>query len=214
MDKLKVTMLPKPTLVKPKTDEELNQEQVKSILYGHDYESCTRLHGFAKLFNSIKFDDYWAILSDIYVSSDSLKQIHPLPELLFQFPDGDPRTMMNADELKLFDSKPDQFEIYRGMSEEEFHSNNYRFSWTLDRGIAEFFAYKYQRNFTKKGSGKVVSEIVKKSDCLGFLDDRGEKEIILKPKVFTIKDTSDFTSHLTNVIASMPKPMTFNELAN
>lgn len=93
--------------------------------------------------------------------------------------------MLNAKERKLYNSLPKTITIYRGCHKDEatlvrkyrgkpypdFHS-----FWTLDRGVAEFYAFK-GKHFRKE-DGRVYSISIKKSQMLALFLDRYEDEVI------------------------------------
>jgi len=74
--------------------------------------------------------------------------------------------LMSEQELEFFNNLPEEITIYRGADTIE------GISWTLCKEKAEWFAKRYNKN------GKVFEKTVKKHDCLCFLNDRKEEEII------------------------------------
>jgi hypothetical protein len=62
----------------------------------------------------------------------------------------------------------------------EFECFDIGISWTLSKKVAEFFAYKYLRNFSTEKLPKMVhSEIVNKKNLLCYLNGRKEQEVLL-----------------------------------
>ena len=172
------------------------EEIEKKLIYSWATDTSKILYDFADLIDFIHPKDYWKYLRIAYENSDNLFATFPLSHLLFQYPEGEPKTMMEKEELCQFQKLPEKFEVYRGMSRKEKNIGEFGFSWTLDRKTAEFFAFKYNRNFNSRGNGVVVDKFVTKSECLGLLNDRKEQEIILKPSKFEIQDKADFNTIL------------------
>ena len=54
---------------------------------------------------------------------------------------------MTKQELKIYNSLPENITIYRGMTTEELESGDFGISWTLSKECDGFFAFKYGRNF-------------------------------------------------------------------
>ena len=83
-------------------------------------------------------------------------------------------------EQRFYDAiEGDQY-IYRGCTEEE--GDEYGISWTTDKGVAEFFAYRFKDILEKNGKHPRVIKIKVKDisgGICGILLDRGEKEVII-----------------------------------
>ncbi len=94
---------------------------------------------------------------------------------------------------------PDIVELYRGCSKWEYDSSNILFSWTTDRGIAEFFAFRYSQENRIVLKTKVKKERI----CCAF-QDRDEKECVLidlQPsdvEIVTNSPTSFYTEYINN----------------
>lgn len=93
--------------------------------------------------------------------------------------------MLNTKERKLYNSLPKTITIYRGCHKDEAKPvNKYRgkfypyfhLSWTLDREVAEFFAFR-GKHFSKE-DGRVYSIRIKKDQMLALFLDRSEYEVI------------------------------------
>lgn len=93
----------------------------------------------------------------------------------------DGRLMMDEEEQQFFDALPDVVTIYRGchINELNYFDEDPRdescpgISWTTDRGVAEFFAFRYETEYRV-----VVSLVVKKSSIVTFINERNEYECI------------------------------------
>jgi hypothetical protein len=131
---------------------------------------------FSHLQNDLKDKDYWTVLGECYVMSSFSHSNFSDIITFFQSKRSDRINIMTEEEKFEFDSLPDEIEIYRGCSEHEIKSGNYRFSWTTKKSVAQFFA---KRNKTKHGiKNLVVSRIIKKEEVFAYFNRRNEFEII------------------------------------
>lgn len=98
-------------------------------------------------------------------------------------------------EQKFFDSIDDEDYLYRGCTEEE--GDDYGVSWTTDKGVAEFFAYRFKDILEKNGKHPQVIKVKVKDlygqGICGVLLDRNEKEVII-PDGFINPDTVEVDS--------------------
>jgi hypothetical protein len=85
---------------------------------------------------------------------------------------------MRPEDFSVYTALASRIKIYRGFRHINFKKG---FSWTLSKEKAQWFASRFG------GTGKVTSKIVRKFDILGYLDGRGEQEILLRPdKVYRL----------------------------
>jgi len=95
--------------------------------------------------------------------------------------------LMDEEERKFFNNLPDKVTIYRGCSKEEIKSGKFRISWTLDRKVAEFFAFKYINMNHEKSLEKdkslydIIEKNVDKKDLLCYFGSRNEAEVLYIP---------------------------------
>ncbi len=75
---------------------------------------------------------------------------------------------------------PEVITIYRGMAREEFESNKFGMSWSLNHDVALRFAQDSNAPDTV-----VVKSMVQKQDVLLYYKDRSEEEIVVKNKTIT-----------------------------
>ena len=178
----------------------LKKSEVILKLLGPGVDSSNRLFEFAKMVRYIDDIDYWPCLREAYQDSDFLYRLHPLGNILFQCPYGDPKSMMDRKELNFFNSFPKKFMVYRGMSLEEKRYQEYGVSWTLDESVAEWFAGSKRRDKKPNTTSVVKRKTVLKKDVLGCLNGREEKEILLRPAFSEITTRRDFDWSLSILI--------------
>lgn len=119
---------------------------------------------------------YWPALSDSYTMGNydfvNRKTIGKLFKSHLPYRD----MLMDVNEQNIYYKLPHNVTIYRGCSAAEIKNEKYRYSWTLDKEVADFFANKRK---TELGiPTQVVKMIVCKSKIIAFLDRREEKEVI------------------------------------
>jgi hypothetical protein len=92
-------------------------------------------------------------------------------------------SLMSKKELTALNNLPDKVKIYRGITTDEIDSKSFGLSWSLKKEVAEFFAFKYRRNYDTSSSLKTVIEIeVDKNEIIAYFQDREEEEIIYLSK--------------------------------
>ena len=87
----------------------------------------------------------------------------------------DKRKLMNAAELRTLQDMPARFTIYRGCSIDEYNSHVYGSSWTTERSVADFFAWRFDK---QDSSRCVVSCMIDKERVLAYFAERREHEVV------------------------------------
>jgi hypothetical protein len=119
---------------------------------------------------------YWPALSDTYIMGVYDFADRKIIGRLFKSNLPDRHTFMDFEEQKVFNELPNVVTIYRGCSVGEIKNQTFRYSWSLDKDVAEFFANKRK---TEEGFPTQVVEIKAcKSKIIAYLDGREEKEVI------------------------------------
>lgn len=97
----------------------------------------------------------------------------------------EPAFLMEPSELQALNQLPDLIEIYRGIWWEgkgnPVDGAIKGLSWTTDKAIAEFFAYRFQGKNPAR-QGRVYRAYIPKSGVLAYFDGRNEKEVVVDPK--------------------------------
>jgi hypothetical protein len=126
--------------------------------------------------------EFWYGFSNAYQCSDDLFTYKEKIKFHLSINKNRPfrEYFMTSYERGYFKKLPSEIRIYRGMTFKEYESKDFGISWTLSEKIADFFAYKYQRNFSVAGLPKMVhSQTIDKKFVLGYLSGRKEKEVVL-----------------------------------
>jgi hypothetical protein len=122
---------------------------------------------------------YWETLREAYTMSDNLFIYRFDLRAAFMSEEENRDSLMLKKEKMIFNNLPDKVKIYRGVTTDEIESNNFGLSWSLRREVAEFFAFKYCRNYDTVSSLKTVIELeVDKNEIIAYFQDRKEEEII------------------------------------
>jgi len=145
-------------------------------------DSFNRFPAFVKLYMEgiISRKQYIDNLIDAYTMSDNLYKYRDLVRTAFEWY----KSLIDESGSKIIDgdiiSLPQYIKVYRGMTKAESRNKQYGVSWTLDKNVAEFFAYNYMRNYdTAKYKKTVISKTINKDDILYYSNNRNEKEIII-----------------------------------
>ncbi len=122
---------------------------------------------------------YWETLREAYTMSDNLYNYRYDLRAAFMSKEENRDSLMSKKEIKILNNLPDKVKIYRGVTTDEIESNDFGLSWSLNRKVAEFFAFKYRRNYDTSSSLKTVIELeVDKNEIIAYFHDREEAEII------------------------------------
>jgi len=133
-----------------------------------------------ELKDEIKDKDYWMLIGFCYTVSDFCYNDYETLKKYLNTNRVNKEHIMNEEDRSFLNSLPDQIKVFRGCSKKEIKNGVFRFSWTLDREIAYFFAYKYRRN--SNIDCDIVEQIIDKKDVLAYFNDRNEQEILLVPQ--------------------------------
>ncbi len=94
-------------------------------------------------------------------------------QLISYFKCAEKEYMMSQEELKLYDSLPNEIEVYRGVSNNNKKNGTKALSWTINKNIAKWFATRYDNE------GIVFTAKAKKEDVLAYFNSREEEEVVI-----------------------------------
>lgn len=120
---------------------------------------------------------YWHFVGDVWEENEFPHVTREYWKAIFSNPNAP--QIMSIREKNLYKLLPDEFKVYRG------GITSQGFSWTLDKGVAEFFCSR-SKMFSEyvEEMPSHVSEVfemtVNKSNCVAFKDGCKEQEIIVK----------------------------------
>lgn len=109
-----------------KTKEELDRYLIM-------FSSYERFGKFLEIKDDLDYKLYWYALGDVYVGSDDL--YYQKEDVKEAFLEDRPHRdkLMNKDELEVYNNLPNKVKIYRGMSIEEYKSEDFGVSWSLSK---------------------------------------------------------------------------------
>jgi hypothetical protein len=148
------------------------------------HERPYRLDAFAEVWvskNSFTDDEYWEVLSHIWIDTESLSsEQDEWFDLLMDERPGRHEHFMDEQDRERFDALPDQVTVWRGWPVEG--GNPSGLSWTLDRERAVWFATRFDQ------VGVVAEITVPKEEIIAVLVGRGEDEVIVDPEFRVVND--------------------------
>lgn len=133
-----------------------------------------------KFKNEISDKDYWMLIGYCYTTSDFCYNDYDILKQYLNVDRPKREFIMNKEDREFYFNLPDLLKVYRGCSLTEIENGELRYSWTLNKDIATFFAHEYRRNESVECD--VIERTVTKKDILGYFNDRDEQEILLIPR--------------------------------
>ena len=175
--------------------KKLNKEQVKDILLGIGCDNYNRWETFCSLCRDYELSDeaYNYGLKLAYTCGNAGK------DAFFYF--CDPRVsmelLMEKDEFEEYKKLPNELTVFRGCNLVEAEIGDWGISWTTERKVAEFFAFRFENH-----DGRVYGIDIDKRDILAFFNDRNEFEVIINlydywsvPYIVTDKPTELYVEY-------------------
>lgn len=146
-----------------------NERTVESI--NEFYLFCERSHYLIYLFRDWKYilNNTPSLFTEIWIDLES-NLIWSYKDFwieIFMYINEHKINVMSESDIKVFDSLPNKFTIYRGASHED------GISWTLSKGKAEWFKERFG-----DPDAIVWKREVTKNDIVCYFNDRGEREMI------------------------------------
>lgn len=124
--------------------------------------------------NDMSDEDLGMILGDFWQNIEYISVDNSVTskQLMALFKRANKNTLMNEDERELFASLPEEVTVYRGVTSYNKRKKK-AFSWTTDKGIARWFANRFDT-----GTGEIWTAVVPKERILCVFNGR-EKEVIV-----------------------------------
>ena len=131
-----------------------------------------RTQAFKAISVRLADDEYWELLSEIWLASDNLWQNMDDWKALLTSRRSHREAMMDVGEQAFLSNLKYTVTIYRGCKKD---LNEGGLSWTLDRSIAETYAERFGER------GIVLQRKINKPEIVAYLNRREESEIIKRP---------------------------------
>ena len=136
---------------------------------------------FKRIYKYLSPKDYSEFLSEMWCIVEfpnNCPDIKP-SEFVSFFKKANPEFLMEQDEFKKFQELPDEVTIYRGIQNK---STIKALSWTTNKGVAKWFANRFEQK------GTIYQANIKREDILAYFDRRNEKEVVIDfSKIYNIK---------------------------
>lgn len=177
-------------IVEANTLSTKKEEDLKRIyeIYSSYIDKVTEYTDFTRLINNkqqlpfffketkkyVNKKDFSKFLGDMWTLIESPSHAPNVTnkQLVNYFKQADKEYVMNQEELKLYNSLPDEITIYRGVEENKKNSTK-ALSWTLNKDKAKWFATRYE------DKGTMFTAKIKKEDVLAYFNSRKEEEVVI-----------------------------------
>ena len=160
--------------------EHMKTQIDKATCAYHIYMMTNKPYGLTFLKYTSPFlsrEEFSKILSDAWARSENPNSDPNFTkkELISMFRQADPIILMDQGERKKLAELENTVTIYRGVT--SLNADNIRaMSWTLDKSVAEWFAYRFKEN------GTVYEAEINKKHILALFIGRNESEVVVDPK--------------------------------
>jgi len=152
-----------------------NKNWVKAVFL---HERPWRCDAFSLHAEDMDDKTYWSLLAQIYTDSENIDENFDAWAVLLTSSRPGREAFMHPDERAFLDGLPDEILVYRGGADESVTD----FSWTVDEGVAAWFAQRTVDMAGGSGPGVVLEGRVLKRDVIGFKNNRDEAEIVVAPE--------------------------------
>lgn len=142
-----------------------NQYYLAFINYAYLYGGFTQREAIKLILK------YWTDVESVNNDANLSKE-----DLLSIFLNSKSIDYLSKENLKFYNSLPDEVVIYRGVYENAPEKIINGFSWTINKEIANRFANRYHN------TGNIYQAIINKKDVLAVAKERNEEEIIVNYK--------------------------------
>lgn len=139
-----------------------------------------KLRYFTMFHKHFSDKEFWRKLSMIYTGQDFQKLPHQIYKLYFNSNRPYREELMDEEEKAHYNKLPDIIKAYRCMSKEEKKREEFGFSWTLSKDVAQFFVDRNNKIYQKEHV--IYEKLLHKSDIIAYLNERDEEEILYLPQ--------------------------------
>ena len=151
------------------------RENKKWSTYVFAHERFYRINAFVQVEYEINDDDYWNILSSVWIDADNIWFHKVAWRYLWNSSRSNKHLTMNEDEQTSLANLPDKITVYRGTS---IRKGIHNLSWTLDKERAKWFAQRHNSTHT----GFLISGVTQKKHVHAHFKSRSEEEIIVESR--------------------------------
>jgi hypothetical protein len=137
------------------------------------WNPCENVEAFNRHAHEMDDISYWSILGELYRFQRFTGTHREHFRAWFRSPRPCREHLMEEDDQSTFARLPDLLTLYRGFA----HGDGQGISWTLDRRVADWFAYSGK---LRAGNPQVLSGEASRADAWAFFSGR-EVEILIEP---------------------------------
>lgn len=138
--------------------------------------------------NKMGDEVYWNFIAHCYIMSDMAHANKFILNYFLKNKRPNKHFLMTEEERAFLNNLPEKITIYRGCSKKEIKSKKLRYSWTLNKSVAEYFAFEYinfaiEKSIDKdKSKYEVIERTIDKSEIYAYFEGREEEEILYFPQ--------------------------------
>jgi len=163
------------------------KEQCDKALAAHEWSRFVFLHerpyrveAFQEVQENLSDRDYWPLLREVWCDSENIFQNAMQWWEMLTTPRQRRTLFTPCEDRPALKKMPEMLHVYRGAQQIEMHGHYLGYSWTLNRDKAEWFATRLHR--PSDGLAVIASADVLKEYIVGYINARGEQEIVVEPK--------------------------------
>jgi hypothetical protein len=144
------------------------------------HERPYRVDAFKRIKNRLSDEQYWDLLSDIWIDSENIRENSRVWERLLRDPRPGREWMMSDDDRLAFHTLPETIEVFQGHTDERHDG----WSWTTNLATAEWFAHRFAD--LEQASPVVSYGTCSKDLVTAYLTGRNEAEILIDRRLVSI----------------------------
>jgi len=163
---------------KEMVDKALANRRWSEFVFLH--ERPYRIGAFQEIHPDMTDREYWPLLRDVWTDSENIFQNHIEWWEALTSPRQRRVLFTSSADRAVLKKLPETIHVYRGTTQVEMDGHYLGFSWTLSEEKAVWFAKRFQR--PSDGPPVIASADLLTKHAIGYIDGRGEQEIVVEPK--------------------------------
>jgi len=144
------------------------------------HERAYRVEAFQEVQENLSDLLYWPLLREVWTDSENIFQNHMQWWEMLTAPRERRLLFTSCEDRPELKKLGEVIHIYRGTSQVEMDGHYLGYSWTLNEDKAKWFATRLHR--PSDGQAVVASADTLKQNIVGYINARGEQEIVVEPK--------------------------------
>lgn len=163
------------------------KKQCITALANHAYSQYIFLHersyrvaAFFEIRENLDDKDYWPLLREVWSDSENIYENAMQWWELLSSPRRQRNLFTSCEDRSAYKKLPAELSIFRGTHQRETDGSYLGYSWTLSVERAVWFATRLHR--PSDGRPVIGTAKVPKNKIVGYIDSRGEQEIVVEPR--------------------------------